>query len=77
MYVIKMNDDKSLETTVEATIYQNEKNADTLVFLLPRLYEEVNLADCIVLLRYLLPDGTGKSEELEMSPVPYNQNYYR
>lgn len=77
MYVIKMNDDKSLETTVEATIYQNEKNADTLVFLLPRLYEEVNLADCIVLLRYLLPDGTGKSEELEMSPLPYNQNYYR
>ncbi|MCM1224804.1 MAG: hypothetical protein NC548_61180 [Lachnospiraceae bacterium] len=77
MYVIKMNDDKSLETTVETTIYQNEKNADTLVFLLPRLYEEVNLADCVVLLRYLLPDGTGKSEELEMALIPYNQNYYR
>lgn len=72
-----MNEDKSLETTVEAMIYQNEKNADTLVFLLPRLYEEVNLANCIALLRYILPDGTGKSEELEMSPVPYNQNYYR
>lgn len=56
MYVIKMNEDKSLETTVEATIYQNEKNADTLVFLLPRLYEEVNLANCIALLRYILPD---------------------
>ena len=55
-----MNEDKSLETTVEATIYQNEKNADTLVFLLPRLYEEVNLANCIALLRYILPDGTDR-----------------
>lgn len=77
MYAIKMNEDKSLETTVEATIYQNEKNADTLVFLLPRYYEGENLADCNILLRYLLPDGIGKSEELEMSPLPYNKEYYR
>lgn len=77
MYAIKMSEDKSLATTVQATIYQNEKNADTLVFLLPKFYEEENLADCTILLRYLLPDGIGKSEELEMSPIPYNKEYYR
>lgn len=77
MYAIKMSEDKSLVTTVQATIYQNEKNADTLVFLLPKFYEEENLADCTILLRYLLPDGIGKSEELEMSPIPYNKEYYR
>ena len=77
MYAIKMNEDKSLVTTVQSTIYQNEKNADTLVFLLPKFYEEENLADCAVLLRYILPDGTGKSEELEMTPIPYNKEYYR
>lgn len=42
MYAIKMNEDKSLITTVQATIYQNEKNADTLVFLLPKYYEDVS-----------------------------------
>ena len=77
MYAIKMNEDKSLITTVQATIYQNEKNADTLVFLLPKYYEEENLANCAILLRYILPDGIGKSEELEMSPIPYNKEYYR
>lgn len=77
MYAIKMNDDKSLATTVQATIYQNEKGADTLVFLLPKYYEEENLADCTVLLRYILPNGIGKSEELEVEPEPYNSRYYR
>lgn len=77
MYAIKMDEDKSLVTTIHSTIYQYEKNADTLVFLLPKSYEEENLADCAVLLRYILPDGTGKSEELEIEPEPYNDRYYR
>lgn len=77
MYAIKMNDDKSLVTTVHATIYQNEKNADMIVFLLPKYYGEKNISDCSVLLRYILPDSTGRSEELEMEPEPYNERYYR
>lgn len=76
MYVIKMNDDKSLSSTIKATIYQYERNADTLVFLIPMSYDNVNFADCTMLLRYILPDGTGKSEELSMEPQPY-KNYYR
>lgn len=76
MYTIKMNNDKSLTTTIKATIYQYEKNADTLVFLLPMMYEEKNIADCVVLLRYILPNNIGKSEELEMCPEPY-KNYYQ
>lgn len=77
MYVIKMNADKTLVTTVHATIYQHEKNADTLVFIVPRYYEDTNLADCSLMLKYILPDGSGKSEELEMDPIPYNKDYYR
>ena len=77
MYVIKMKPDKSLETTIHATIYQHEKNADTLVFLVPKTYENENIADCIMLLRYILPNGIGKSEQLDMEPEPYNKNYYR
>ena len=66
MYAIKMNDDKSLTTTIKSTIYQYEKNADTLVFLVPMSYEDINLANCTMLLRYIAPNGIGKSEELEM-----------
>lgn len=76
MYSIKMNEDKSLETTIQSTIYQHERNADTLVFLLPKVYEEENLADCTILLRYIMPDGTGRSEELEINPEPHNKEYY-
>ena len=40
MYAIKMEDDKSLTTTIHSTIYQGEKNADTLVFVVPMMYED-------------------------------------
>lgn len=77
MYVIKMNSDKSLITTIKSTIYQYERNADTLVFLIPKFYENENMADCSLLLRYILPNGEGKSEEILMKPEPYNDNYYQ
>ena len=77
LYVIKMdsNNDKSLITTIKSKIYQGERNADTLVFLVPMEFENQNLADCTMLLRYILPDGTGKSEELELDVEPYNNHY--
>jgi len=77
LYVIKMNTDKSLMTTIKSTIYQYERNADTLVFLIPKFYENDNMADCMMLLRYILPNGEGESEEIEMEPEPYNDNYYK
>lgn len=75
MYVIKMERDKSLVTTIRSKIYQGERNADTLLFLIPMYYENVNLADCTMLLRYILPNGAGRSEEIEMDPEPY-RNFY-
>ena len=77
MYVIKMNADKSLQTTIHANIYQGEKNADTLVFLIPKLYGNQNVADCDLLMRYILPSGYGRSEALELALEPYNSDYYR
>ncbi len=77
MYAIKMEDDKSLTTTIRSTIYQGEKNADTLVFLVPMVYEDTNLADCSLLMRYVLPDGKGYSEKLNMYPIPHNREYYQ
>lgn len=77
MYALKMEDGKELITTVRGTIYQHERNADTLVFLLPQKYEETDMADCTVYMRYVLPSGSGYSETIEMDPVPYNDEYYQ
>lgn len=77
MYAIKMEDDKTLVTTVHATIYQGEKNADTLVFLVPISYSGISVADCTILLRYILPNGDGHSEELSLYPLPYSTKYYQ
>lgn len=77
MYVIKMNADKSLQTTIHTNIYQGEKNTDTLVFLIPKLYGNQNVADCELLMRYILPNGYGRSEALELALEPYNADYYR
>jgi hypothetical protein len=72
-----MESDKSLVNTIHATIRQGEKKSDTLVFIVPRYYSETNLSDCTVLLRYILPNGVGRSEELAMYPLPYNDDYYQ
>ena len=77
MYVIKMEADKALVTTIHSIIYQGEKNSDTLVFILPRKYEDVSISDCTMLLRYILPNGIGRSEEIEMYPLPHNDDYYQ
>lgn len=58
MYIIKMNPDKSLLTTKEATIYQNEKNADTLAFLIPKEYDGEKTSECSLHLGYFLPEGS-------------------
>ena len=70
-----MNDDKSLSATIKSTIYQGERNADTLVFLIPSVYEDKNFADCTLLLRYILPNGVGRSEELEADAELYKDYY--
>lgn len=72
-----MEEDKTLVTTVHATIYRGEKNADTLVFLVPISYNDMNMADCTMLLRYILPNGEGHSEELALYPLPYSTKYYQ
>ena len=76
MYVIKMNTDKSLVATIRSTIYQGECNSDTLVFLVPMKLNNQDLSNYSFFLKYILPDGTGVSEELIKDAEPY-KNHYR
>lgn len=77
MYAIKVTNTKNLVTTIRGTIYQNENKADTLVFLVPQTYDSVDMANCTMLMRYVTPSGSGRSEEIEMDAEPYNDEYYR
>lgn len=73
---IKMNSDKSLIITIPTTIYRGENKADLITFLVPAQYGDINLADCAMMMRYILPDGTGKSEPLSYLPEMY-KDYLR
>lgn len=71
MYVIKMENDKSLVTTIKSTIYRGELNANRILFLLPNEWEEHLLADYGVRLDYITPDGIGNSEMLAFEHDSY------
>lgn len=53
MYTIIMNNDKQLITSVRKTLYQREKMVNKIQFLFPECYEDINLTDCTVVLKYI------------------------
>lgn len=77
MYVIKMDEAKTLVVTKYASIYKGEKNADAILFLLPKLNGTTDLSGVNVFLRYVSPDGIGHAEELELNRDEYNGGYYQ
>ena len=77
MYVIKMDEAKTLVVTKYASIYKGEKNADAILFLLPKLNGTTDLSGVSVFLRYVSPDGSGHAEELELTRDEYNGGYYQ
>lgn len=72
--IIKMTEDKELVITIKTTIFRGETKADLITFLVPMEYEGHNMADCAMVMRYILPNGDGKSEPLSYLPEPY-KNY--
>lgn len=75
MYIIKMNNDKSLLTTQKTHIYRGEKDIDIIRFLIPQTYGGKDMSACRLFVRYVLPNGSGYSEELAMSYEPYKTYY--
>lgn len=72
---IKMNDDKSLVITIPTTLYRGDHNADLITFLLPTSYGEMNIADCVVTMGYIAPDGQEYKERLLVMPDMYKAYY--
>lgn len=53
MYTILMNNDKSLTSSIKTTLYQRENLVDKIQILILPSYEDIDLTDAIVELKYL------------------------
>ena len=74
MYTILINDDNTLTTSVRERIMQRSKLVDSLHFLCPPTYKELDMADFTVTLEYILPVSREyKTEELVKSDELYKE----
>lgn len=72
MYVILVNDDNTMTTTVSQRIMQRSKLVDTLWFLASPAYNGYDMSQCTVMLEYLLPISKKyKTEILNLSGDRY------
>ena len=76
MYTIVMDKYKNLNTTVRASIYQQESMVDKIQFLIPPQYDGADLKDYTVTLKYVDPNGNFHSEVLTLDEDMY-KDYLR
>lgn len=74
MYTIVMQDNKDLIATIKTKIYEKETGVDIIRFLIPQMYENIQLSNLSAILKYQLPNGTFKAEELQLEEEFY-KNY--
>ena len=72
-----MQSDKSLVATNRVKIYQREKLADKLQFLIPSTYQDINIQNCIILLKYVDQNHIVQSEQLVQDEELYKEDYVR
>lgn len=75
--VFKMDAEKNLIMTARATLYQHEKNVDSIAFLLPQHYDGMDLGDFKVEMRYADFSNALHSDELEKDEELCQEKYYR
>lgn len=73
----RMNQYKDLIAVSNTKVYQKEKNVDNIAVLLPRTYNDVDLADFKVVLKYIDFANAIHSEEMEKDEEIYEDVYYR
>lgn len=74
---ILMLNDKSLVITVNTPIYQRDKLVDKLLFLIPSTYEDIDLSDFDIILKYKDQTGNVNSELLTKQDGLYKERYIR
>lgn len=71
MFIIFMNTDKSLIQTKKMTIYQRENLVDKIKFLIPQKYEDLNLEELKVVLKYVDQGNIAHAEYLQKEDALY------
>lgn len=77
MYTILMNSDKSLTTTVKTMLYQREKLVDKIQFLIPVMYQDIDLTNFNMVLEYTDQGNVSHAEILVKDAELYKENYLR
>ena len=76
MYTILFkSEDKSLQATVRTKIYQRESLVDKFRFLIPQAYNDVDLSDFAVVLKYLDQGNEAQAEILAREDELYKDYY--
>ena len=76
MYTILFkSEDKSLQATVRTKIYQRESLVDKFRFLIPQTYNDVDLSNFAVVLKYLDQGNEAQTEILIRENEPYKDYY--
>lgn len=72
--IVRMTN-KTLQVVSLVKTYQNEHNADEILFLLPEKYGKLNLVDCNITMYWKNKDDYGDTILLELQPELYNDTY--
>ena len=71
MYTIVMNNNKELITTQKTNIYQREKLADKIQFLIPQNYNDLDLSTYLAIIKYVDQSNTSHAEVLNADEEVY------
>lgn len=77
MYTIIMNSDKSLTKAIVRTIYKGENLVDTIQFLIPRMYGEIDMSEFVAELTYEDPQAESHTEVLSMADDAYKRDWLK
>lgn len=64
MYTILMDKHKQLVKTVETKLYQREKLTEKLQFLFPKIYNDIDLSEFTIILKFIDQQGISHAEIL-------------
>ncbi len=64
MYTIVLKEDKQLFAWNKSTLIEKETNVDMLRFLIPPMYEDIDVSTCVVVVKYTTPDRKNRCERL-------------
>lgn len=76
MYVIKLERDKSLIQTIQSDLFEGEYGLESILFLIPKKYDDIDVANCDLCCRYIV-DGQIHQEILGRSNDHYNADLYQ